>query len=436
MSNQKKTNKYDGFSKYNHQQRIKKLLADNIISAKDANHLISHTQLPFQLADHFVENFIGYFQMPLGVAVNFKIDERDYVVPMAIEESSVIAGASKTAKWLRNKGVIVTKSLNRYAIGQIQLAKIKNFKAFSKQINSYKTFLIEMVNRTIANNMVKRGGGIKDLRIRRIRRQDGYDMAVIHVFVTTCDSMGANLINQICEFLKPYIEKLTGETVNMCILSNLADTKLTQAKVIVNDIDKKLGNAIAEASLFAHLDPYRAATNNKGVLNGIDAVTIATGNDWRAVEAGIHAYAAHTGQYDAITDWKMVNNKLIGKLTAPITVGIVGGITNIHPTAALCLRILNVSSADELARVIAAVGLVQNLAALKALTTEGIINGHLRLHFTNICLASGISFSEISKLKNQLQRHLEKNKTISLMDLKNIITDYQQNNRLDNNDEY
>jgi hydroxymethylglutaryl-CoA reductase len=434
MKNQK-PNKYDGFSKYDHQQRINKLLSDNIISDQDANHLISHTQLPFQLADHFVENFIGYFQMPLGVAVNFKIDGRDYIVPMAIEESSVIAGASKTAKWLRNNGVIKTKNLSSYAIGQIQLAKIKNFNAFSKQIKAYKTFLIETVNRTIANNMVKRGGGIKELCIRRIRRQDGHDMAVIHIFVTTCDSMGANFINQICEFLKPYIEKLTHETVNMCILSNLADTKLTQAKIIVNNIDKKLGNAIAEASLFAHLDPYRAATNNKGALNGIDAVTIATGNDWRAVEAGIHAYAAHTGRYDAITDWKMINNKLIGRLTAPINVGIVGGITNIHPTAALCLKMLNVSSADELARVIAAVGLVQNLSALKALTTEGIINGHLRLHFTNLCLASGINYSEIPKLKNQLQCHLKKNKTISLTDLKNIITDYQRDDHLDNNDE-
>lgn len=411
-----------GFSKLDRDKRIRKLIELKLINNEDAAHLRSKNKLSFSLAENLIENVIGYFQMPLGVAVNFVIDSQEYVIPMVVEETSVIAAASKTAKWIKDSGEIITENISNIAIGQIQLPRVKNFNSFKKQIEACKHILIADVNKKVASSMVKRGGGVKDLVVRRIARKDHYDMSVIHVLVETCDSMGANLINQICEYLKSPIETLTDESVNLCILSNLSDTKLTRAKIIIEDIDVKLGKAIEEASIFAHLDPYRAATNNKGVLNGMDAVAIATGNDWRALEAGIHAYAAQKGKYGSITNWKMHKKKLIGILEAPINVATVGGVTKIHPTASLCLKILGISKASHLSRIIAAVGLVQNLGALKALSTDGIVKGHMRLHTTNLCLAAGASNEEIMQVKEYIKNrvgdvnHITKNDVMKILD--------------------
>jgi hydroxymethylglutaryl-CoA reductase len=253
-------------------------------------------------------------------------------------------------------------------------------------------------------------------------------MGIIHLLIDTCDAMGANLINQICEFLKSPLESIVGEKVGLCILSNLTDSKIVQANVIIRNIDQALGEAIAEASLFAQLDPYRAATNNKGVMNAIDAVLIATGNDWRAVEAGMHAYAASDGQYTSITRWTMRGKDLHGELKGPLAVGIVGGVTRMHPLAQFSLKMLNVKSAEELARIIAAVGLVQNLAALTALVTYGINQGHMRLHIANMALAAGATQEELPLLKQQLIQHFEIHKQVSESDAKAWLFNLRNNN--------
>ncbi len=416
---------FDGFSKLSHSERINKLLAAGILNYNDIS-LLSGKNPSLSLAEKLIENAISYYPMPLGVAVNFNIDGQDYVIPMAIEETSVIAAASKTAKWINKHGRIVTENRGYLAIGQIQSAKIKNFKAFKTKIEKHKEQLIADANEKVAASMVKRGGGIKDIILRCIARNDGYSMAVIHVMVETCDAMGANIINQICEYFKRPIEKLTKETVNLCILSNLTDNKLTRAVVTLKNIDVELVKAITEAALFAHLDPYRAATNNKGILNGIDAVVLATGNDWRAVEAGIHAYAARSGQYRPICQWEAIGDSLVGVLEAPINVGIVGGVTGVHPTAKLALSMLGVTSAAQLSRVIAAVGLVQNLAALRALTTEGIVQGHMKLHIDNLCLAAGAGEMELPLLKSRLKALLAANERITVSDATKALAEIHQ----------
>jgi hydroxymethylglutaryl-CoA reductase len=261
------------------------------------------------------------------------------------------------------------------------------------------------------------------MQLRTLPRPDGKTMAVIHVYVNVCDAMGANIIDQVCDFLKTPIETATGATVTMCILSNLADTKLTRATVTIDNVSAELGEKIEEASIFAEIDPYRAATHNKGILNGIDPVLVATGNDWRAVEAGIHAYAARSGQYKAINTWRYCNKQLIGTLEAPFCVGIVGGVTRLHPMAKMALNMLQVTSANELARILAAVGLVQNLGALKALTNFSFLNGHMKLHITNLCLSAGAQKHEIPHIAAELSHILGTENRITLSDAKKALAD-------------
>src|SRR5579883_12054 len=415
-----------GFSKLSRQERETRLIQMGFLTTEDITILHQENPLTIDLANHFVENVIGCFPMPLGVAVNFVIDGRDYVIPMATEETSIIASASKTAKWIREQGEITTQTLGGLCIGQIQLPIVENFNEVKQKIESNKSELIDQANHSVARGIVARGGGIQDMIIRRIYRGDGHSMAVIHVMVDTRDAMGANIINQVCEFLKPHIEKLTNEKVGMCILSNLADTKLSQAKITIYDIEPQLGKAIVEGSLFAQMDPYRAATNNKGVMNGIDAVLIATGNDWRAVEAAIHAYAGYSGQYGSITQWYMKDNHLHGVIEAPIIVGTVGGVTRLHPVARICLKMLHVQTAAELARILAAVGLVQNLAGIKALVTEGINKGHMKLHLSNLALASDATQEELPLLKQHLIERLEKQKSVTGKDVIEILNEMRK----------
>lgn len=416
-----------GFSKLTLKERLHMLEKMGFLTHEDLLILNKKNILSLELANHFIENVISIYQLPLGVAVNFVIDGRPYVIPMAIEETSIIAAASKTAKWIRDHGEIKTKTLSQYALGQIQIPRVKNYHELNKKISVNKQTLIDMANANVAHGMVLRGGGVRDISIRSLSRGDGTDMAVIHVMIDTCDAMGANIINQVCEFLKDPIEQLTNERVGMCILSNLADTKITQARVIIRDIDPELGEAIAEGSLFAQIDPYRAATNNKGVVNGMDGILIATGNDWRAVEAGIHAYAARSGKYSSITRWYMHGKDLYGVLEAPIQVGIVGGVTKLHPLAKLCLKLLGIKSANELARVVAAAGLVENLASIRAIVSEGIIQGHMKLHINNLAIASGASKEELPILNQRLQQYLKKNKHVSGSDVKEIMDELRSN---------
>ncbi len=407
-------NLFKGFSKLSKDERLNALKEFGLLEKSEIEYLQKGGLKDTSLGEKFVENVIGYFQVPLGVATNFNIDGKDFVIPMAVEETSIVAAASKTAKWVRECGHIKTEIIGSEIIGQIQLAKVKDFAKFKNQIETAKAEFIKTSNEEVAFGMVRRGGGVTDIQVREIIRPDGLSMAIVHVHMNPVDAMGANIVNQVCEFLKNPIQELTNEKVTMCILSNLVDTKLTKATVVVENIEADLAEKIEEASLFSQLDPYRAATNNKGVLNGIDPILIATGNDWRAVEAGVHAYASRDGQYRSITRWYRDGKNLVGELIAPIIVGTVGGVTSLHPTAGLCLKMMKTQGAGELSRVIAAVGLVQNLGALKALTTVGIIEGHMKLHIKNLTLAAGASEVELPFVQKKLEEILSLKKRISL----------------------
>jgi hydroxymethylglutaryl-CoA reductase len=415
---------FTGFSKLSREDRFKRLEEMGALSREDVGFLSSGGLQSLDLAEKFIENVIGYFQLPLGVAMNFRIDGRDYVIPMAVEETSIIAAASKTAKWVRENGEITSKSVGDLIIGQIQLAKISDFTEFESLIEANKFTWISLANRDVAHGLVTRGGGVRDIQLRKVPRGESPEcgeMAVLHVLVDPCDAMGANIINQVCEYLKVPVENLTGEKVTMCILSNLVDTKLTRAHLVMRGLDRELASKIVEASLFAEQDPYRAATNNKGVLNGIDPILIATGNDWRAVEAGIHAYAVKGKQYRSITKWTMAGSELHGVFEAPIVVGTVGGVTKLHPTAQICLKMMGIESAAHLARVCAAVGLVQNLGALKALTTVGIIEGHMKLHIKNLSIGAGASEREVPLVQKRLEEILILTKRISLSNAVEVL---------------
>lgn len=421
---------FKSFSKLSRVERLKYLQEKKLLIQKDIEYLQnSASNEMIDLSESFIENTIGCFSLPLGIVPEFYMDRKEYVVPMVIEESSVIAAVSKTAKWIRASGEITTRVHGQDIIGQIQFSKVKDIHQCEKFIEEKSNEFINMANQLVVPNLVARGGGVNYLTVRKIDRDnriDGAKMLVVHVYMHPCDAMGANLINQVCEFLRYPLEQLIQEKASMSILSNLVDSKLTEANIVIYNIDKNLGEKIAEASLFAKQDQYRAATHNKGVMNGIDAVLIATGNDWRAVEAGVHAYAARSGQYRAITEWNLEENKdsqynLIGKIIAPIVVGTVGGVTKSHPTAQINLKILNIQQSDELSRLAGAVGLVQNLAALRALTEEGIVRGHMKLHIQSLIVSITASEGEKKALKPMAEAFLKINGKITQSDIMNLL---------------
>jgi hydroxymethylglutaryl-CoA reductase len=417
---------WQGFSKLSQTERFEKLLEAGLLSPEDIQFLKKGGVQSADLAEHCIENALGYFQIPFGVAAHFQIDGRTYAIPLAIEETSVIAALSKTAKWINQHGKITTAQKGSCIIGQIQIPSVKDMDYCLSQLRSHQHQWIAEVNEKLLAGMVARGGGVESMEFRALERSDGEKMLVIHILMDPCDAMGANLINQVLEYLKKPIEQATCEKAHLCILSNLNDQKLTTARVVLEGISEKEGHAIMEASIFAELDPYRAATHNKGIMNGIDGVLIATGNDWRAVEAGMHAYAASSGRYTALSHWRYENHQLIGELTAPIVVGTVGGVTALHPTAKLSLRMMNISSANHLARVVAAVGLVQNLGAIRALASEGIIQGHMRLHIDNILLAVGCNGQEATWLRQALLERIEAKLPISNRIAKELLEKYQE----------
>ncbi|MGE3975089.1 MAG: hydroxymethylglutaryl-CoA reductase, degradative [Bdellovibrionales bacterium] len=424
-----------GFAKLNRIERIQKLEELGLLEGDDVDLLMRERTLDPILAESFIENVIGYFQIPLGVATNFRIDQKDYVIPMAVEETSIIAAASATAKWVRDHGEVTTDVSGKNVIGQIQIGRCKDLITTKKIIEENKKMLLREAN-FVAEGLVRRGGGVKDLEIRIVPRSDQTtnlenllpenSMMVIHVHADARDAMGANILNQVCEALKNPIQDLTGEKVTMCILSNLVDTKLTRAEVRIFGIEPELAERIEEASLFAWQDPYRAATNNKGILNGIDAMVVATGNDWRAVEAGMHAYAVKEGRYRTLSRWKREGDDLVGIMEAPIVVGTVGGVTRLHPMARMSLKLMGITSAEHLSRLMAAVGLVQNLGALKALSTVGIVQGHMRLHTTNLALAAGAAKEEIPDIRRELEALLLKNRRISHSQAVEVLEKYRR----------
>ena len=413
---------FSGFSKLSREERLDRLKTMSHLSDEDLEVLDGTLPFSLDLAEHFIENLIGYFPMPLGLAAYFRIDGRDVPIPMAIEETSVVAACSATAKWIRSHdgGEIVTSTSGRLIIGQIQFPRVDSTDAVLKVIRDKEEELISIAN-SVVPGLVARGGGVKNLQVRRLPREDGGEMLVLHVHMDPCDAMGANLINQVCEALKPFLAAWTGEKIGLCILSNLVDTFLTRAEIRIPGIDAEVGKGIEEASIFAETDPYRATTHNKGVMNGIDPVLIATGNDWRAVEAGLHAYCARSGKYQPVTKWRMEGATLVGRFEAPLVVGTVGGVTKLHPTAQVCLRILGVKHSHELSRIIAAVGLVQNLGALRALSTVGIVKGHMSLHATNLAIAAGAQPSEMAVLREKLLGALKIEKTITMTRARELL---------------
>ncbi len=399
---------FKGFSRLTMAGRFSRLIKMGALTQTDMKYLKFGGLKNSDLAEKFIENVIGYFQIPLGVATNFCIDGKNRVIPMAVEETSIIAAASKTARWVSEYGSIKTSIKGSGVIGQIQIDKVKDFDRLKKIIQENEKEWIRKVHEEVLPSMHRRGGGLVGFEVRCLPAgpEEGgtqEKMAVIHVVVDTRDAMGANIVNQVCEYLRTLIEVVTDEDVSVCIVSNLSDTRLAVADIVMSGLNPKLMEKIERASLFAEVDPYRAATSNKGVMNGIDAVLIATGNDWRAVSAGVHAHSVRDGQYRSVTRWRVKENKLHGCFSAPLMVGTVGGMTRLHPTARMCLKMLEAKEANDLARICAAVGLVQNLGALRALTTVGIIEGHMKLHIQNLTLDAGAKGWEIPVI----QKHLE-----------------------------
>ena len=348
-------------------------------------------------ADLMIENALGTHALPLGVAANFLINGRDYLIPMTVEEPSVLAAVSHAAKLIRAGGGFRAESSEPVMIGQIQVLDVPDMIAAALAVDEHKYELMRLAD-GCSRNIVKRGGGARGIEVRPFPDTPVGPMLVIHLLYDTRDAMGANAINTAAEAIAPRIAELTGGRVNLRILSNLTDRRTATARCVIPadalthpDIPGgEVAQLIAEANAFAVVDPYRAATHNKGIMNGVDAVCIATGNDWRAIEAGAHAYAARDGRYRALTDWWVnENGDLAGEMTLPLAVGIVGGATKVHPTAQVAMKILAVASAGELAQVMACVGLAQNLAAIKALATHGIQKGHMRLHARQVALAAG-----------------------------------------------
>ena len=367
------------------------------------NSLAGNGALPLSVADGMIENVVGRFELPLGVATNFQVNGKDYLVPMAVEEPSVVAAASYMAKLARLNGGFDAYSDRPIMRAQIQVMGIRDLKSAKERILNHKSELIDAANEK-DRTLVSLGGGCEDIEVHLFEETPSGPMLIVHLLVDVRDAMGANTVNTMAEYIAPDVEKISQGHVRLRILSNLADKRLVTAsvKIASDQFDTpdykgdEVIKGILEAASFAAVDPYRAATHNKGIMNGIDPVVIATGNDWRAIEAGAHAFAAISGHYSSLTQWSTSDEfELIGKITLPMAVGLVGGATKTHPTAKAAIALLGVKSAMELGQVIAAVGLAQNLAALRALATEGIQRGHMALHARNIALQAGASGNEL-----------------------------------------
>ncbi|MEM2527323.1 MAG: hydroxymethylglutaryl-CoA reductase, degradative [Candidatus Bathyarchaeia archaeon] len=386
-----KTSNISGFYKMSIDERLRLVKEFADLTDEEVNMIRTPSSLSLDLADRMIENVIGIFPMPFAVAVNFLINGRDYMIPMVIEETSVVAAASYGAKMMRSKGGIFTSSTEPIMIGQIQAVKIKDPHRARMAILESKEEILKKANEQDPL-LVSLGGGAKDLRVKVIETIRG-PMVITELLVDCRDAMGANAVNTMCEAVAPLIERITGGKVFLRIVSNLATERLARAWAIVDKNavgGEEVVDGILEAYAFAAADPYRAATHNKGILNGVIAVALATCNDHRAIEAGAHAYAARTGRYLPLSVWeKNEDGDLVGSIEMPMAVGIIGGATKVHPIARIALKILGVKSARELAEVMAAVGLAQNLAALRALAHEGIQRGHMSLHARNIAIMAG-----------------------------------------------
>ena len=366
--------------------------------------------LPTTLADGMIENVFGTFELPMGVATNFQINGRDVLIPMAVEEPSIVAAASYMAKLAREDGGFQTSSTLPLMRAQVQVLGMSDPYSARIALLQARDQILERAN-SRDKVLIGLGGGCKDIEVHVFADTPRGPMIVMHLIVDVRDAMGANTVNTMAESVAPLVETLTGGSVRLRILSNLADLRLARARVRVTPqtlaTQERSGESIIEGVLdaytFAAIDPYRAATHNKGIMNGIDPIIVATGNDWRAVEAGAHVYASQQGSYTSLTRWEKDNSgALVGTIELPMPVGLVGGATKTHPLARLALKIMQVKSAQDLGEICAAVGLAQNLGALRALATEGIQRGHMALHARNIALVAGAVGDEVDAVAKQL----------------------------------
>lgn len=411
---------YKGFHNLSAEQRCQQLLNQQRLTAEQKALLRTAVDSDLdQLCQQFSENVLGGFALPFGVVPDVHINDKSYILPLAVEETSIVAGLCKMAKWIRQDGSLTTSQTEQSVMGQVYFTNVANPALFIEQVEQQKQALIDALNETIVNGMFKRGGGVQDFKLRTLH-DHGQTNIVVDVYLNSCDAMGANLITQVAEYLKTAIEEITQQPALMGIVSNYNDRSLVTAKITLNNVSTQLGEAIEAASRFAEMDPHRAATHNKGIMNGMDAIILATGNDWRAVEAGCHAYAAAEGHYQALATWRYDGNVLTGHMRMPINVGIVGGVTKVHPQAQISLQLLGVESASELAQVIVAAGLMQNFAALNALVGEGIAKGHMRLHLDNLILQLACEEQYKVALKQSLIHYLNEHGKITLSDAKHL----------------
>jgi hydroxymethylglutaryl-CoA reductase len=404
------TSRIPGFYNLSLAERRVQLASAGGLSAEELAALDGEAGLAPAQAETMIENVIGVFALPIGVALNFIVNGREVLIPMVVEEPSIVAGASFMARLARAGGGFTACTTAPEMIGQMQLLDVTDLYAARLALLEQKNGLL--AEAAEIDPVLKRlGGGPRDLEVRLIEQSPIGPFLVLHLIYDVRDAMGANAVNTACERLAPRVEAITGGRVHLRILSNLADRRLAQARCTIplselafDDFSaEQVRQGILEAWAFAAADPYRAATHNKGILNGIDPIVIATGNDWRAIEAGAHAYASRSGRYTSLSTWEIDSaGNLAGTLEMPMAVGIVGGATKVNPAARAALKLMGVQSAGELAGIIVSVGLAQNLAALRALATEGIQRGHMTLHARQVAMAAGAEGDQITRLAQQM----------------------------------
>jgi hydroxymethylglutaryl-CoA reductase len=418
----KKTSQISGFYKLTPQERIMYVKEFADLTNKEVEILQSTGSLGMELADRMIENVVGAFPIPLGIAMNFFINKKDYMIPMAIEEPSVVAAATYAAKMAREKYGFFTSSTEPVMIGQIQAVDIKDPFAAKMKILAGKKEILKKANNQDPM-LISVGGGAKEVEVKVLDTKTG-PMVITELHVNCRDAMGANAVNTMAEAVAPIIERITGGRVYLRIISNLAVKRLARAWTIIPKESvggEEVVDGIVEAYSFAAADPYRAATHNKGILNGIIGVVTATGNDHRAIEAGAHAYASRNGQYSTLSYWeKNSDGDLVGSIELPMAVGLIGGATKVHPTAKVVLKILGVKTANELSEIIVAVGLAQNLGALRALAHEGIQRGHMSLHARNLAITAGAS----GKLIDWIVERMIKERKVRLDRAKELFEEY------------
>jgi len=424
----KKSSQISGFYKLTPKERIKHVKDFADLTDQEVEILQSTGALEMELADRMIENVVGTFPLPLGIAMNFLINGKDYMIPMAIEEPSVVAAATYAAKMAREKGGFFTSSTDPVMIGQIQAVDIADPFAAKMKILAAKKEVLKKANNQDPM-LVSVGGGAKDLEVKVIDTQAG-PMVITELHVDCRDAMGANAVNTMAEAVAPIIERITGGRVYLRIISNLAVKRLARAYAVIPKEavgGEEVVDGIVEAYNFAAADPYRAATHNKGILNGIIGVVIATGNDHRAIEAGAHAYAVKNGQYGTLSFWeKNSDGDLVGSIELPMAVGLIGGATKVHPTAKVAIKILGVKTANELGEAMAAVGLAQNLGALRALSHEGIQRGHMSLHARNVAITAGAA----GPLIDMVVERMVSERKVRMDRAKELLEEYKQKGKL------